>query len=59
MKLMTEFQREMDRTIAAAQRRHAESVEDLARLFEWREWFGFRPGWPARRAQRVAAKETR
>jgi hypothetical protein len=44
---------------AEAQARQAEAEADLARMFEWREWFGFRPGWPSRRAVRLAGDRVR
>jgi hypothetical protein len=42
--------------ILDARQRHLDAQEDLAHMFEWREWFGFRPGWAARRDARVQAR---
>jgi hypothetical protein len=38
----------------AARARLEESQANLDRFFNWREWFGFRPGWPKRRALKLA-----
>lgn len=48
---------ELDCLIAEARVRHAEAVLDRERQYECREWFGFRPGWPARRAARLAVMD--
>jgi hypothetical protein len=58
MKWFDEYRITLDRLAADARVRQAESKADLDRMFEWREWFGFRPGWPARRAARIAATRT-
>lgn len=38
----------------AVRARLEESQANLDRFFDWREWFGFRPGWPKRRALKLA-----
>ena len=45
----------LEMMVEASERRMLQLREDVARMVEWREWFGFRPGWPARRAARVQA----
>jgi hypothetical protein len=44
----------LDRMVKDSRIRYLEATANLDRMFAWREWFGFRPGWPARRAQRIA-----